>query len=287
MTKIVDILEAGPSHSFEFFPPKTAAAEAQLEDTLRELEPLQPTFVSVTYGAGGSTRDKTHDIVTGINRDTSLTAMAHLTCAAHTEGELVEIVTRYGEAGIHNILALRGDPPKDLDLPPGDLAHATDLIELVRSVGDFSVGVAVHPEGHPASTEHGEDRGRQAEKLAVADFGISQFFFEADVWFAFLDDMREHGVTTRMIPGIMPVLNVKSVKRMAEMSGADFPRSLEQRLRAVEDDDAAMHAVGIEAATELCSELIAGGVDSFHFYTLNRSPATREIYANLGFDPTT
>jgi methylenetetrahydrofolate reductase (NADPH) len=286
MTKIVDILAAGPTHSFEFFPPKTPAAEAQLEATLRELEPLQPTFVSVTYGAGGSTREKTHDIVTRINSDTSLTAMAHLTCAAHTEGELVEIVTRYGEAGIHNILALRGDPPKDLDLPPGDLAHATDLIDLVRRVGDFSVGVAVHPEGHPASTERGDDRRRQADKLTAADFGISQFFFEADVWFAFLDDMRALGVTTRMIPGIMPVLNVKSVKRMAEMSGADFPRALEQRLRAVEDDEDAMHAVGIEAATELCGELIAGGVDSFHFYTLNRSPATREIYANLGFDPT-
>jgi methylenetetrahydrofolate reductase (NADPH) len=286
MTKIVDILATGPSHSFEFFPPKTPAAEAQLEETLYELEPLQPTFVSVTYGAGGTTREKTHEIVTRINRDTSLTAMAHLTCAAHTERELVEIVTRYREAGIHNILALRGDPPKDLDLPPGDLAHATDLIALVRRVGDFSVGVAVHPEGHPASTERGEDRRRQAEKLAIADFGVSQFFFESDVWFAFLDDMRELGVTTRMIPGIMPVLNVKSVKRMAEMSGADFPRALEQRLRAVEDDEDAMRAVGIEAATELCSELVAGGVDSFHFYTLNRSPATREIYANLGFDPT-
>jgi methylenetetrahydrofolate reductase (NADPH) len=285
MTKIVDILETGPSHSFEFFPPKTPAAEAQLEETLRELEPLQPTFVSVTYGAGGSTREKTHDIVTGIHRETSLTAMAHLTCAAHTEDELVEIVLRYREAGIHNILALRGDPPKDLDLPPGDLAHAIDLIELVRRVGDFSVGVAVHPEGHPASSERDADRRRQAEKLAAADFGISQFFFEADVWFAFLEDMHELGVTTRIIPGIMPVLNVKSVKRMAEMSGADFPRALEQRLRAVEDDEAAMHAVGIEAATELCSELIAGGVDSFHFYTLNRSPATREIYEKLGFAP--
>jgi methylenetetrahydrofolate reductase (NADH) len=285
MTKIVDILAAGPSHSFEFFPPKTPAAEAQLEETLRELEPLQPTFVSVTYGAGGSTREKTRDIVTRINRDTSLTAMAHLTCAAHTQGELTEIVMRYRDAGIHNILALRGDPPKDLDLPPGDLAHATDLIELVRDLGDFSVGVAVHPEGHPASTERGEDRRRQAEKLAAADFGISQFFFEPDVWFAFLDDMRELGVATRMIPGIMPVLNVKSVKRMAEMSGAAFPRALEQRLRAVEDDEDAMRAVGIEAATELCRELIAGGVDSFHFYTLNRSPATREIYSNLGFAP--
>lgn len=283
MSKIVDILETGPSHSFEFFPPKTPAAEEQLEETLRDLEPLHPTFVSVTYGAGGTTREMTHDIVTRINRDTSLTAMAHLTCAAHTREELTEIVTRYDDAGIRNILALRGDPPKDLDLPPGDLSHATDLIDLVREVGDFSVGVAVHPEGHPASTERSADRQRQAEKLASADFGISQFFFEPDVWFEFLGDLREHGVTTRVIPGIMPVLNVKSVKRMAEMSGADFPAWLEARLRAVEDDEAAMRAVGIEATTELCRELMAGGVDSFHFYTLNRSSATREIYQNLGF----
>jgi methylenetetrahydrofolate reductase (NADPH) len=225
----------------------------------------------------------THDIVTRINRETSLTAMAHLTCAAHTREELTEIVARYDDAGIRNILALRGDPPKDLDLPPGDLSHATDLIDLVRGVGDFSVGVAVHPEGHPASSDRVSDRQRQAEKLASADFGISQFFFEPDIWFEFLGDMREHGVTTRVIPGIMPVLNVKSVKRMAEMSGADFPRSLESRLRAVEDDEEAMRAVGIEATTELCHELMAGGVDSFHFYTLNRSSATREIYANLGF----
>jgi methylenetetrahydrofolate reductase (NADPH) len=283
MSKIVDILETGPSHSFEFFPPKTPAAEQQLEETLRDLEPLHPTFVSVTYGAGGTTREMTHDIVTRINRDTSLTAMAHLTCAAHTREELNDIVTRYDDAGIRNILALRGDPPKDLDLPPGDLSHATDLIDLVREVGDFSVGVAVHPEGHPASTDRSADRQRQAEKLASADFGISQFFFEPDVWFEFLGDLREHGVTTRVIPGIMPVLNVKSVKRMAEMSGADFPAWLESRLRAVEDDEAAMRAVGIEATTELCRELMAGGVDSFHFYTLNRSSATREIYENLGF----
>jgi methylenetetrahydrofolate reductase (NADH) len=282
MARIVELLAAGRSRSFEFFPPKTDAAEAQLSQTLRELEPLHPTFVSVTYGAGGTTRERTHDLVVQINRDTSLTAMAHLTCAAHSRAELIEIVSRYRDAGVENILALRGDPPKDLDLPPGELAHACDLIALAREVGDFSVGVAVHPEGHPASTSRREDRRRQAEKLAVADFGISQFFFEPQVWFDFLDDVRELGVTTPVIPGIMPVLNVKSVKRMAEMSGADFPRWLEDRLRVVEDDADAMHRVGVDAATELCSQLMDGGVESFHFYTLNRSPATREISANLG-----
>jgi methylenetetrahydrofolate reductase (NADPH) len=285
MTKIGDIYAAGPGYSFEFFPPKTPAMERTLEQTLIDLEPLHPSFVSVTYGAGGTTRELTHDIVTRINRETSLTAMAHLTCAAHTRAELAELLVRYQEAGIENILALRGDPPKDLNLPPGELAHAIDLIELVRELGDFSVGVAVHPEGHPLSTDRDEDRRRQAEKLAVADFGLSQFFFEADLWFAFVDDMRALGVETPIVPGIMPVLNIKSVKRMAEMSGAAFPEWLEDRLREHEDDEAGMFAVGVQAATELCEELRAGGCTSFHFYTLNRSPATRAIYTNLGLAP--
>jgi methylenetetrahydrofolate reductase (NADH) len=282
MAKIGDILARGPSYSFEFFPPKTPAAEAQLEQTLRELEPLHPSYVSVTYGAGGTTRERTHDLVVRIHEEFGLTAMAHLTCAAHLTAELVEIITRYRDAGVDNILALRGDPPKDMDLPPTELAYACDLVSLVRDIGDFSIGVAVHPEGHPASSVHRDDRARQAEKLALADFGVSQFFFEASVWFAFLDDLAAHGVTTPVIPGIMPVTNVKSVKRMAELSGADFPRWLEDRLRAVEDDEAAMHRVGVEAAVELCGELMDGGVTSFHFYTLNRSTATREIYAELG-----
>ena len=285
MAKIVDILAAGPSSSFEFFPPKTPAAEEQLEQALLELEPLAPSFVSVTYGAGGSTRERTHDLVARINHETTMTGMAHLTCAAHARSELVDIVTRYRAANIENILALGGDPPKDLDLPPGDLKHATELIALIRAIGDFSIGVAVHPEGHPASINARDDRRRQAEKLALADFGLSQFFFDADVWFEFLGDLDVLGVTTPVIPGIMPVTNAKSVKRMSDMAGAEFPAWLEQRLRSVEDDEAAMRAVGIEAATELCRDLAAGGVDSFHFYTLNRSTATREIYSNLGLEP--
>lgn len=285
MPKISEILARGPSYSFEFFPPKTPEAEAQLEQALRELEPLAPSFVSVTYGAGGTTRERTHDLVVSILRTTSMTPMAHLTCAAHSRAELVEIVTRYRDAGVQNILALRGDPPKDLDLPPSELDYASDLVELITSLDAFSIGVAVHPEGHPASTDRADDRRRQAEKLARADFGVSQFFFEPDVWFRFVDEMRVLGVTTPLLPGIMPVTNVKSVKRMAELSGADFPGWLEARLRAVEGDAAAMHRVGVEAATELCRELLTGGAAGLHFYTLNRSTATREIYANLGLGP--
>jgi methylenetetrahydrofolate reductase (NADPH) len=281
MAKIGEILRRGPAFSFEFFPPRTPAAVALLEQTLRELEPLHPSYVSVTYGAGGTTRELTHDVVTGILRDTTMVAMAHLTCAAHARAELREILERYRDAGVENILALRGDPPRDLDLPPGELDHATDLIALVREVADFSVGVAVHPETHPASNDRGADRERQAAKLRAADFGISQFFFEAPVWFAFVEEMRARGVTAPLVPGIMPVTNIKSVKRMAELSGADFPAWLESRLRAAEGDDDAMRSVGVEAATELCVELRAGGVEHFHFYTLNRSTATREIAANL------
>lgn len=284
--KIRDILARGRSYSFEFFPPKTDEAEAQLAAALHELEPLRPSYVSVTYGAGGSTRERTHELVVHISQNTSMTPMAHLTCAAHKRGELVEIVTRYRDHGIDNILALRGDPPKDAGLPPGELAYATDLVALVREVGDFSVGVAVHPEGHPASAETSADRAHQAAKLAVADFGVGQLFFEPDVWFRFLDDLHAAGNRTPVIPGIMPVTNIKSVKRMAEMSGAGFPVWLEARLRAVEDSDAAMHAVGVDAATELCRELLADErVPGLHFYTLNRSTATREIYENLGLAP--
>jgi len=280
--RIADVVADGPTYSFEFFPPKTPAAEAQLEETLRDLEQLHPSFVSVTYGAGGSTRERTHDLVVWINEQTSMTGMAHLTCAAHSRAELEDILTRYATAGVQNVLALGGDPPKDLNLPPGDLKHATELVELARDMDAFSIGVAVHPEGHPASSERDEDRRRQAEKLAQADFGLSQFFFDPQVWFDYLDDLDRLGVTTPVTPGIMPVTNVKSVKRMAELSGADFPEWLESRLRAVEDDPEAMHRVGVEAATELCEALRAGGVERFHFYTLNRATATPEIYTNLG-----
>ncbi|MCZ7528282.1 MAG: methylenetetrahydrofolate reductase [NAD(P)H] [Acidimicrobiia bacterium] len=277
-----DILAAGPSFSFEFFPPKTEEAERQLETALRELEPLGPSFVSVTYGAGGSTRERTHDLVVRINAGTSMTAMAHLTCAAHSRAELVGIVERYRDEGIENILALRGDVPKELGLPPGELAHAVDLVDLIREVGDFSVGVAAHPEKHPDSPDLGSDRRHLAEKLARADFAITQFFFEAHHYFETVETLQTLGVDHPVLPGIMPVTNISQVARMASLAGADFPTWLEDRLRAVEDDPAAMREVGVAAATDLCGELLAGGAPGLHFYTLNRSRATRDIYARLG-----
>jgi methylenetetrahydrofolate reductase (NADPH) len=286
MAKISDILNEGRTISFEFFPPRTAEAEARLEQTLRELEPLRPSYVSVTYGAGGSTRERTHELVVQINRNLGLTAMAHLTCAAHTRAELEEILTNYREAGIENVLALGGDPPSDLDLPPTELDHAIDLVRLARSIGDFCIGVAVHPEPHPRSPTLESDRRFTAEKLAEADFGITQFFFEPEHYFELVESLHRLGVDKPVIPGIMPVERLAGIQRMAQLQGSALPAWLVERLHAVENDPAAVRRVGIDEATRLCSTLLEGGAPGLHFYTLNRSLATREIAANLGFAPT-
>jgi methylenetetrahydrofolate reductase (NADPH) len=280
--KIHENLRNGTSYSFEFSPPRDDEMEAVLARTLRRLEPLHPSYVSVTYGAGGSTRERTHDLVVDINRNTSMTAMAHLTCAAHRRDELVEIVTRYRDAGVENILALGGDPPKDLDLPPGELAHSIDLVRLVREQGDFSVGVAAHPEPHPRSESLESDRRHTAEKLREADFAITQFFFDADHYFDLVDSLQALGVDKPVIAGIMPVTSLRLVSRMAEMQGSEFPRWLAEKLEAVGDDPAAVRAVGVLEATKLCQTLLEAGVPGLHFYTLNRSNATREIYEQLG-----
>jgi methylenetetrahydrofolate reductase (NADPH) len=287
MAKISEQLAAGQTFSFEFFPPKTDEAQRTLEKTLGELEPLQPSYVSVTYGAGGTTRDKTREVVTHIHRNTSMTAMAHLSCIAHSVDELTEIIDDYGGEGIENILALAGDPPTDPDAQASELSYAAELVELVQSRGDFAVGVAAHPELHPRSPDRESDRRHLAEKLAVADFGITQFFFDSEHYFAMVDDLSALGVDTPVLPGIMPVTNVKSVTRMAEMSGATFPQDFLDRLAAADGDADEVRKVGVDQATELCQALLEGGVPGLHFYTLNRSTATREIYRNLGLDPAT
>ncbi|MEX0665519.1 MAG: methylenetetrahydrofolate reductase [Acidimicrobiia bacterium] len=283
MTKISQILTRGErTVSFEFFPPRTDEAKGLLEQTIAELEPLHPSYVSVTYGAGGTTRELTHEVVVDINRKTSMTAMAHLTCAAHTRAELIDIVTRYRDAGIENVLALGGDPPADLDLPPGELHHAVELVRLLRETGDFSIGVAAHPEPHPRSSSAESDRRHTAEKLSEADFAITQFFFEASHYFDLVASLSAAGVDKPVIPGIMPALSLAGTKRMAEMQGSEFPAWFMKKMRAVEDDPDAVRRVGIEEATKLCRELIDGGAPGLHFYTLNRSTATREIHTNLG-----
>ena len=284
MARIVDLLSAGRCFSFEFFPPRTEEAEAQLAQTLRDLAPLKPSFVSVTYGAGGTTRERTHDIVVDVLRTTPMTPMAHLTCAGHTRGELSEILGRYRDAGVENILALRGDPPAELGLPPGDLSYAAELVELVREVAPFSVGVAAHPEGHPASPDRESDRRHLAAKLRRADFAITQFFFRLDDYRRLIDDLTAVGVNRPVVPGIMPVTNVAQVERFAKLSGAEFPPELAERLHAA-DDPAEVRRIGVQVATELCQDLLDAGAPGLHFYTLNRSLATREIYGKLGLGP--
>ena len=282
MTRIADLLGAGRCFSFEFFPPKTEEAEAQLQQTLLDLAPLRPSFVSITYGAGGTTRERTHDLVLGILQSTAMTPMAHLCCAGHLDGELRGILARYRDEGVENILALRGDPPAELNLPPGDLAHAIELVAMAREIGSFSVGVAAHPEGHPASPDLASDRRHLAAKLAAADFAITQFFFRLDDYLRLVNDMAALGCDRPVVPGIMPVTNLSQVARFAALSGAEFPADLAARLEAVAENPAEVRRIGVEVASELCRDLLEAGAPGLHFYTLNRSTATREIFANLG-----
>jgi methylenetetrahydrofolate reductase (NADPH) len=283
MARIADLLADGRTFSFEFFPPKTDAAQLSLGRTIAELEPLGPSFVSVTYGAGGSTRQRTHEVVAWVRRETGITPMAHLTCAGHRRVEIAEILAAYQAAGIENILALGGDPPKDQvdELSPSDYAYAADLVEDVRRGGPFSIGVAAHPEGHPRSPDRETDRRHLAAKLARADFAITQFSFEAEHYVRLVDELDRLGVGKPVIPGVMPVTNKGQVVRMAELSGAAFPAWLAERLEPVTDPDE-VRRIGVEVATELCADLLEAGAPGLHFYTLNRSSATREIYANLG-----
>jgi methylenetetrahydrofolate reductase (NADPH) len=238
--------------------------------------------VSVTYGAGGSTREFTRDTVLWVRRETNIPPMAHLTCVGHTRAEIADIIGTYAQAGVENVLALAGDPPKDAaDARPSDYHYAIELIEHVRSIADMSVGVAAHPEVHPRSPSREADRTRLAEKLRAADFAVTQFFFEAEHYHRMVDELSALGVDKPVIPGIMPVTNIGQVERMAEMSGAAFPQWLRERLEsgATAED---VRRIGVEAATELCAELLAAGVPGLHFYTMNKSTATREIYAQLG-----
>ena len=282
MARITELLARGRTFSFEFFPPKTDAAQLSLGRTIAELETLHPSFVSVTYGAGGSTRERTRDLVTWMRRETSISPMAHLTCVGHTRGDIEEILQAYTEAGVENILALGGDPPTDpADVRPSDYRFASDLVNELQAAGQFSIGVAAHPEVHPRSTSRSDDRKFLAEKLRTADFAITQFFFEVEHYVRLVEELAALGINKPVIPGIMPVTNKSQVQRMAEMSGAAFPQDLAHRLAKV-DDPEEVRRIGVEAATELCAQLLDAGAPGLHFYTLNRSSATREIYENLG-----
>jgi len=282
VTRIIDLLDVGPTTSFEFMPPRTEKGWDTLQATLSDLRELHPSFVSVTYGAGGSTRDRTRQIVAELRREHN--PMAHLTCWGHSRAALVDILKRYLDLGVTNILALRGDPPRNQpDLPRGDLGHAIDLVHLTREVmGDeASIGVAVHTQVHPESTDRADDRAHLAAKLDAADFGITQLFFRAQEYADLVADLADLGCTTPILPGIMPVTNVGQVQRFAELSGYPLPDELVDKLDAVADDPAAVRAVGVAEATRLCRELMEMGAPGLHYYTLNKSTATREIHANL------
>jgi methylenetetrahydrofolate reductase (NADPH) len=285
MTKIRDLLAAGPTYSFEFGPPRNAAGEERLEKTLLELEPLQPSFVSVTYGAGGSTRDRTRQIVEHIARDTSMTPMPHLTCVAHTRAELEAIVAGYRDAGLENILALGGDPPVDGVEYPTDFHFATELLEVVQAQGDFSIGVAAFPEGHPRSPDIPTDRRYLAEKLRVANFGITQFFFRADDYFRMVEELSALGVDTPVLPGIMAFTQVDGLRRMAALNATTIPDELQARLDEVNGEPRRVRELAVEVCTPLIAELIEGGAPGAHLYTMNFPTAAKEIWGNLGLGP--
>jgi methylenetetrahydrofolate reductase (NADPH) len=282
MTRIDALLAAGPTFSFEVFPPKTDEGRRQLDTALAELSVISPSFVSVTYGAGGSTRDLTLELVVDIQSGTGIPTMAHLTCVAHTRDDLLALVGQYRDAGIENLLALGGDPPADGSDVPGELTHASDLVDLVAEVGGFCVAVAAQPELHPRSPDRASDRKYLAAKLAAADFAITQFFFEVEPYLVMMDELASAGVHKPVIPGIMPVTNLGAVDRMAAMSGAAFPDHLRQRFEPVADDPDAVRELGIELATELSAGLLAAGAPGLHVYALNRSATTLAIHTNLG-----
>lgn len=280
------LASGGRSFSFEFFPPKTDKGARNLWRAIRELESLQPTFVSVTYGAGGGTRDKTVDIVERIATDTTLTPVAHFTAVNHSQAELRNLIGRFASVGVRNILAVRGDPPGDpmgewVKHPDG-VEYASDLVRMIRSYGDFCVGVAAFPYKHPRSPDIESDTRYFIEKCrAGADYAITQMFFRAEDYFRLRDRVAAAGCDVPILPGIMPVTQMSTIERSEQLSGAPFPPEVRARFEAVADDPEAVRRLGVEHAAELCRELLDQDAPGIHFITFNKSTATREVYGLL------
>jgi len=284
MARISDLLARGRTFSFEFFPPRDDAMQLTLGHTIAELEPLEPSFVSVTYGAGGSTRDRTRDLVVGINNNHPFPAMPHLTCVGHTRRQVQDLLAEYEAHGIVNILALAGDPPTDGSPDTGDFRYAVELVEFVREHADFSIGVSAFPEVHPRSPDRIADRLNLAAKLRLADFGITQFFFDAADYPRMMNELADLGVTTPVLPGVIPVLTPSRVRRFCAINATTVPEALFDRIEGLPDEDARLE-VAVEAAIELCLELLDAGAPGIHFYTLNRAEATSRILAGLPLGP--
>jgi len=271
-----------PVYSFEFFPPRTDEGFAALYQTVAELKRLDPDFVSVTWGAGGSTRRKTVEIVIRIQQDIGVTTMAHLSCIGSTPEQLGETLDRLATDGIENVLALGGDRPPNYRPPPGAFTYANELAGFIRSRWDFCLGGACYPETHPTAPSPEVDLANLVRKLdAGVDFLITQLFFDNADYFAFVKRAREAGVEVPIVPGIMPIISVASIRRITSLCGAQIPAELERALSDVEHDDALTMQVGVDWATLQCRELLAHGVPGIHFYTLNKSPATRSIFQSL------
>ena len=285
-----------PVFSFEFFPPKTPKGEANLLRALERLAPLEPDFVSVTYGAGGTTRARTREIVARIKKEFGIEAMAHLTCVGSTREELAEVIDKLGEAGVRNILALRGDPPKGqekFEVTAGGFAYASELIPFIRERGDFCVGAACYPEVHPEATHAASDLSHLRAKVdAGADFLVSQLFFDNERFFSFEQRARGAGINVPILAGIMPVTNVSQIQRFTQMCGASIPEPLHERLREADGDPQEVFWTGVSYAARQCGELLRPpapdlftkgrpSVAGIHFYTLNKSPASRAIFEIL------
>jgi len=280
--RIDALLAKGVTRSFEYFPPKSDAESAQLSTTLRELEDLNPSFVSVTYRGGRESRQRTFDLVTQIEKTGGTSAMAHLICVGHSKNEMREILGNYKDEGVENVMALGGDIPDDPALVASEFTHALDLVELAREVGGFSIGVAAHPQGHPRSPDMASDRKYLAQKMQLADFAVTQLLFEVGEWSGLVSELGALSVTKPVLPGIMPVTSLASIERMSKM-GSDVPSALVKRLEDAHANAGpdAVRQEGIRAATELCEGLLEAGAPGLHFYTLNRSTATREIHNAL------
>ena len=287
MTTVAQVLNQsnGPTYSFEFFPPKTEQGTSNLMQAVEELEPLKPDFVSVTYGASGTNRDRTLGVTVELAKRSNLRVIGHITCTAQSVDEVKRAIDAYGEAGIRNILAIRGDMPGGprvaWEKHPQGLENATELVELIKSRGDFCVGVGAFPDGHLTSDLELDAQILLAKQQAGAEFAVTQLFFEPKHYFDLVDRVRNVGVTMPIVPGIMPVSSVKQLGKFVELSGADIPARVAETLLRVPDDPMMVRVAGSVIASDLCKEMLTGGAPGLHFYTQNRSVATREILAML------